>query len=67
MSWRKFLFFNALGAISWVALITTLAYILGPSLEPVLRYVGWALAGMVVLAVARWWVKRIHHKKGKAS
>jgi membrane protein DedA with SNARE-associated domain len=57
MPWRKFLMINALGAMSWVALITTLAYILGPSLEPVLRHVGWTLAGIVVFAAAVWWMR----------
>jgi membrane protein DedA with SNARE-associated domain len=63
MRWVKFLLFNALGAMSWVALITALAYLLGPSLEPILRHLGWALAVMVVLAIIHWWIKRVRHTR----
>lgn len=58
MDWYSFLMFNALGAISWVALITSLAYLFGQSLEPVLRHASWAIATVLVLAAGYWWYKR---------
>ena len=58
MPWGRFLIFNVLGAVTWVAAITSLAYFLGPSLEPILRHVSWALGAALVLAAGYWWVKR---------
>jgi membrane protein DedA with SNARE-associated domain len=58
VQWRTFLIFNALGAVSWVAAITTLAYVFGNSLEPILRHFTWAIGVAAVLIAAYWWVKR---------
>jgi membrane-associated protein len=58
MHWYSFLLFNALGAVGWVGVITTLAYFLGPSLEPVLRHLSWAFGVAVVLLTLYSWLKR---------
>jgi membrane-associated protein len=63
MRWPTFLAFNALGAVSWVAAITTLAYLFGSALEPILRHFTWAIAGAAVLMAAYWWVKRKRRAK----
>jgi membrane protein DedA with SNARE-associated domain len=58
MHWRTFLFFNTLGAVSWVAAITTLAYFFGSSLEPGLRQLSSAFGIAVVLIALFLWLKR---------
>lgn len=62
MPWRRFLIFNALGAIAWVATISSLAYFFGPALESALRSSGWVLAififGMAAFYFWRSWRKR---------
>lgn len=58
MPWRRFLIFNASGAVCWVAVIATLGYFFGTALESALRHVSWAIAAVVVLAGAVWWWRR---------
>ena len=59
MRWAKFFLFNALGAIAWVTVITSLAYFFGPALESALSHAGWAvLAALVLGGAAYWWWHR---------
>ncbi len=63
MRWKRFFLFNALGAISWVAMITTLAYLLGPSIESALKHASWGITGVLATAAAiLWWF----HRRDKA-
>jgi undecaprenyl-diphosphatase len=50
MPWQRFLFWNALGGISWATSVGLLAYYLGPPAEKVFRTVG--IAGVALAAVA---------------
>lgn len=50
MPWPRFFIFNALGAVAWVGVITTLAYFLGPTIEPLLRHAGWVFVGLAIAA-----------------
>jgi membrane protein DedA with SNARE-associated domain len=50
MPWHVFVFWNALGGIAWATSIGLLAYILGPTAERIVRYVG--VAGIAVAALA---------------
>lgn len=52
MPWRRFLVFNALGAIAWVGTISSLAYFFGPALESALQNSGWVIAAVVIGASA---------------
>jgi membrane protein DedA with SNARE-associated domain len=64
MSWRRFLVFNALGAIAWVATICSLAYLFGPALESALQNSGWVLAVAVVACAAFYfWRSRRKHRQ----
>ena len=60
MSWPTFLFYNALGGVAWVTSIGLAAYYAGHTVERIAITVGWAAAGLVVVAsvavyvVARW-------------
>jgi membrane-associated protein len=57
MDWKRFLFFNALGAVTWVTVVTTLGFFFGHSLEGPLRNAGWVVAAVVVAAVVVLWRK----------
>jgi membrane protein DedA with SNARE-associated domain len=50
MPWQRFLFWNALGGISWATSVGLLAYYLGPPAEKIFRTVG--IAGVALAAVA---------------
>jgi membrane protein DedA with SNARE-associated domain len=51
MHWRTFLFWNALGGIAWATSVGLLAYLLGPTVERVFKYVGIGGVAIVVIAV----------------
>jgi membrane protein DedA with SNARE-associated domain len=50
MEWKRFLFWNALGAVAWATSVGLLAYWLGPTAEKIFRTLG--LAGVVLAALA---------------
>jgi membrane-associated protein len=52
MPWRRFLFWNALGAIAWATSVGLLAYYLGPAAERVFHVVGLAGVSVAVLVAA---------------
>ena len=60
MPWRSFMIANVAGAVAWVGLDCTLAYLIGEELTKVAGPVGIALALLVVvlLAVGGWLVAR---------
>ena len=62
MHWPRFAFFNFLGAVIWVSVISTLGYMFGSQLDVLLRWIGdtsWAiLAIAVVVALFLWWKHR---------
>jgi membrane protein DedA with SNARE-associated domain len=60
MPWRSFMLANVAGAVAWVGLDCTLAYLIGEELTKVAGPVGIALALLVVvlLAVGGWLVAR---------
>ncbi len=60
MPWRKFLFFNALGAVVWATAVTAAAYLLGDAIEKVIRHTSLALVVLACVAVLFWWLKRRH-------
>lgn len=51
MPWRKFLFWNALGALAWSVSVGLAAYYLGPTAEKIIHIVGFAGVGVAVLLV----------------
>ncbi len=66
MPWKKFLLFNFLGAVSWVAVIACVGYFFGSQLDRLLRtiaHVNWAIGGIVVRALALWWWR---HRRARA-
>jgi membrane protein DedA with SNARE-associated domain len=48
MRWRRFLFWNALGGISWATTIGVLAYIVGQSASGSLGAIGFVGLGVAV-------------------
>jgi membrane protein DedA with SNARE-associated domain len=50
MPWRRFLFWNALGAIAWATSVGLLAFYLGPPAEKIFRTAG--IAGVSLMVVA---------------
>jgi membrane protein DedA with SNARE-associated domain len=58
MPWRIFVFWNALGGIAWATSIGLLAYILGPTAERIVKYVGVAGIAVAVLAIVGYIVWR---------
>jgi undecaprenyl-diphosphatase len=52
MEWKVFLFWNALGGISWATSVGIAAYMLGPAAERLFKVVGLAGAGVFVVIVA---------------
>jgi membrane protein DedA with SNARE-associated domain len=54
MHWKRFVIFNALGGITWVVTMATLAYMFASSVKTIARVfgvAGWVLAGLVLIAV----------------
>lgn len=65
MSWRRFLMFNAFGAVAWVAVWLTVGYAAGSHIDSIYRtishyelYAGIALGVLIVAAVARHFLRR---------
>jgi membrane protein DedA with SNARE-associated domain len=74
MPWRRFLAFNALGAVAWVAVWTSVGYFAGGHLPAIYqgfhRYqtVVLAAAGaLIAAALARWLWRRRHQRDTAAS
>lgn len=64
MPWWRFLVFNALGAVAWVATISSLAYFFGPALESALQNSGWVIAVVIIGAAACYfWRSRRKRRK----
>ena len=64
MPWRRFLFWNALGAIARATSVGLLAYWLGPPAERILQTVGLAgvaLAATALLVFLLW--RRLRHRR----
>ena len=65
MPWRSFLVYNALGGISWAVTIGVLAYVVGNSIEALIRDIGVAALGIVaVVGVALYVLHRRRHRSG---
>jgi membrane protein DedA with SNARE-associated domain len=58
MRWPTFLFWNALGGITWAASITISIYLLGDLAEHAIEVVGPVAAGLVVAALIAFWIYR---------
>lgn len=61
ISWQRFAFFNAIGAIVWAVLVFTGGYLLGASIEAAAsqwRYVTIGVAVVAVIAIAIWFWRR---------
>lgn len=60
MPWGRFLFFNCLGAITWVTAISLLGYFLAKNLDLLLRILsrsGWTLLGLLALLALIFYLK----------
>jgi membrane protein DedA with SNARE-associated domain len=61
MPWRKFVVYDALGAILWTVAFVTLGYVLGASWRVAEKWVsrsGLILGGLVLLAGLVLWLRR---------
>jgi membrane-associated protein len=66
MPWPTFLFWNALGGITWAASISLSIYFLGDFAERAIEVVGPVSAGIVVAALVAFWVYRRRRKAVEA-
>jgi membrane protein DedA with SNARE-associated domain len=66
MPWPTFLFWNALGGITWAASISLSIYFLGDFAEHAIEVVGPVSAGIVVAAMVAFWVYRRRRKAVEA-
>ncbi len=66
MPWPTFLFWNALGGITWAASISLSIYFLGDLAEHAIEVVGPISAGIVVAALIAFWVYRRRRKAVEA-
>ena len=66
MAWPTFLFWNALGGITWAASIALSIYFLGGLAEHAIEVVGPISAGLVVAALIAFWVYRRRRKAVEA-
>jgi membrane protein DedA with SNARE-associated domain len=66
MPWPTFLFWNALGGITWAASIALSIYFLGDLAEHAIEVVGPISAGVVVAALIAFWVYRRRRKAVEA-
>jgi len=66
MPWPTFLFWNALGGITWAASISLSIYFLGDLAEHAIEVVGPISAGIVVAALVAFWVYRRRRKAVEA-
>lgn len=62
MSWRRFLVFNAGGAIVWAAACGWTAYALGTKIESVMQRIG--IAGLIVIAIVVVMIWRMQTREG---
>jgi membrane-associated protein len=62
MPWPTFLFWNALGGITWAASICLSIYFLGDLAEHAIEIVGPISAGLVVAALIAFWIYRRRRK-----
>ena len=68
MPWRRFLFFNVIGAALWVATWTSVGYLAGNHVETISRYFTYfAIAAAVVFAIAVLWHLRQRRRHKGAS
>lgn len=62
MNFKRFTFYNILGAFIWVGVITTLGYVLGEN-EWVRKNLEWTLLGIVILATLPLVIKAVASRK----
>lgn len=68
MPWRKFVVWNALGAISWAASVGLLGYFLGPSVKAAISSFGlYALIAVAVIGAAGLLAHHLHRRRAAAS
>jgi membrane protein DedA with SNARE-associated domain len=71
MPWRRFLAANAAGAFTWAVTIAGLGHAFGHAWEALRQWLGWAawaVAGVLVLALAGWWaVSKLRPGRGGPS
>ncbi len=67
MPWPVFLFYNAVGGIAWAASVGTLAYLLGPTAEKLVKDVGLFGVGAAVLAGIAFLLWRRHRRDRRAD
>jgi len=61
MPWKKFTLYNFLGALTWVSLLSSIAFAFGSQwnrLIGIVKRLDWALAIVLLAIAAIWWLRR---------
>jgi membrane-associated protein len=70
MEYRRFLAYNVLGGIGWVASLTWAGYLLGQAIPDIGRYIHIVIAVVIVLSVipigVEWWRARARSRRADA-
>jgi len=70
MSYRKFVLYDAVGAVLWTVGFVTLGFVVGASWQAAEQWIsrsGLILAGIVLVAVAVVWVRRRRRQRGNEA
>jgi membrane-associated protein len=71
MEYRRFLCYNVVGGIGWVASMTWAGYLLGQTIPDIGRYIHFVIAVVVVLSVipigVEWWRSRARRRAAVAA
>jgi membrane-associated protein len=49
IDFKKFMFFNVIGAIAWIGSITSISYFLGKQFPAIENYIGYIVIGLIVI------------------
>ena len=66
MPYRRFLLYNALGAVLWVVALVLLGYFFGESWSVAERWIGRVglVIAVIVIAAIAWWLHRARQRQG---
>ena len=67
MTYRRFITFNIIGAISWICSMTLLGYFLGRSVPGIAHNIEYVILAVVLVSILPLLFKYRQHRKAKAA